>query len=272
VQKCKVLLRQYSSALSGFQTIINNNPNNFEGLLARWDYMATSLLMQGQGGGDFGSEATVSLHSIDIVDAVQNEYDEFEQFDDDKNPFTKQQRVTIKKNVDETLGRSKNIGEKRIQILQREAERNNERAKNELQRISRMKQVIKVEKPKNVIEHIKIVNKDIQNIFGSSKSNNSAIINNVPSVYRLAQNYPNPFNPITTIKYEIPKDSKVKLVIYDLLGREVKTLVNEIKTAGYYQIEYNMQNYASGVYFYWIEAADLKGKKFVDSKKMVLVK
>jgi hypothetical protein len=121
-----------------------------------------------------------------------------------------------------------------------------------------MKQVIRVEKPKNVIEHIKIVNNDIQNIFGSTLKNNSTIVNNVPSVYRLAQNYPNPFNPITTIKYELPKDSKVKLVVYDLLGREVKTFVNEIKSAGYYQIEFNLQNHASGVYFYRIEADDLK--------------
>jgi len=89
----------------------------------------------------------------------------------------------------------------------------------------------------------------------------------------LYQNYPNPFNPVTTIKFEIPKDSKVKLVVYDLLGREVKTLVNnEIKSAGYYKIEFNMQNYASGVYFYRIEADDIKGNKFVDAKKMVLVK
>jgi len=135
-----------------------------------------------------------------------------------------------------------------------------------------MKQVIKVERPKNIIEHIKIVNTDIQNIFGSTLVNNNTSVNNVPSVYRLTQNYPNPFNPVTTIKYDLPKDSKVKLVVYDLLGRELKTLVNELKTAGYYQIDFNMQNYASGVYFYRIEADDFTGKKFVDAKKMVLVK
>ena len=139
--------------------------------------------------------------------------------------------------------------------------------------MNNMRQVIKTEKPKNIIEHINIIKSDIQKIFGGAPSNNKKTKNNIPVTYRLAQNYPNPFNPTTTIKYEIPKDSKVKLVIYDILGREVKTLVNnEIKSAGYYKVEFNMQNYASGVYFYRIEADDLKGGKFVDAKKMVLVK
>jgi len=100
--------------------------------------------------------------------------------------------------------------------------------------------------------------------------------NNIPAVYRLVQNYPNPFNPVTTIKYEIPKDSKVKLVVYDLLGRKVKTLVNnEIKSAGYYKVEFNMLNYASGVYFYHIEVWDpslRSGLRFIDAMKMVLIK
>src|SRR4030095_4515920 len=136
-----------------------------------------------------------------------------------------------------------------------------------------LKQVVKSERPKDIIEHIRIVNSDIQSVFGSKVSHTKTAENNIPAVYRLAQNYPNPFNPKTTIKYEIPKDSKVKLVVYDILGREVKTLVNnELKSAGYYTIEFNMLNFASGVYFYRIEADENNGNKFVDAKKMVLVK
>lgn len=90
---------------------------------------------------------------------------------------------------------------------------------------------------------------------------------NIPTNYFLAQNYPNPFNPTTTIKYGLPKSGVLKLVVYDLLGREVKTLVNEFKQAGSYEINFNASSLASGVYLYRIEAGD-----FIDTKKLLLVK
>jgi type IX secretion system substrate protein/CARDB protein len=89
----------------------------------------------------------------------------------------------------------------------------------------------------------------------------------IPTVYSLAQNFPNPFNPSTKISYGLPKSGNVKLVVYDLLGREVGTLVNEYKKAGTYEIEFSAAQLSSGVYFYKIEAGD-----FVDVKKMVLMK
>lgn len=90
----------------------------------------------------------------------------------------------------------------------------------------------------------------------------------IPLTYKLLQNYPNPFNPTTKINYELPRTSKVSLVIYDILGREVVKLVNnEFKEAGRYVVEFDAKNFASGVYFYRIEAGS-----FVDSKKMVLIK
>ncbi len=91
--------------------------------------------------------------------------------------------------------------------------------------------------------------------------------NNLPKVFKLYQNYPNPFNPVSTIKYDIPKSSKVLIKIYDLLGREVMTLVNEAKEPGAYEAYFNGINLASGVYIYRIESGT-----FVDSKKMVLIK
>jgi hypothetical protein len=91
--------------------------------------------------------------------------------------------------------------------------------------------------------------------------------NIIPKVYSLSQNYPNPFNPVTKINYELPKNGLVKLVIYDILGREVKTLVNELKTAGRYTIEFNGSQLASGVYFYRIQAGD-----FVQVKEMLMIK
>jgi len=96
---------------------------------------------------------------------------------------------------------------------------------------------------------------------------NNSGISELPKVFSLAQNYPNPFNPVTSIKYSVPKQSLVKLVVYDVIGREVVTLVNEIRHAGNYNVSFDASNYASGVYFYRMESGD-----FTDVKKMVLIK
>lgn len=85
--------------------------------------------------------------------------------------------------------------------------------------------------------------------------------------YELVQNYPNPFNPATIIKYNIPKSGEVKLRVFDILGREVTTLVNSYQKEGRYEVEFNASKLASGVYIYRLEADD-----FVNSKKMLLVK
>lgn len=90
---------------------------------------------------------------------------------------------------------------------------------------------------------------------------------NIPKQFHLYQNYPNPFNPISSIKFDIPTESKVQIRIFDLLGREVQMLVNEIRKPGYYEVYFNGSNFASGVYFYRIEAGN-----YIQSKKMVFIK
>jgi hypothetical protein len=75
----------------------------------------------------------------------------------------------------------------------------------------------------------------------------------VPTVYELSQNYPNPFNPTTTIEYQLPADGFVTLKVYDTLGREVATLVNEQQKADYYKATFNGGSLASGVYFYRLQ-------------------
>lgn len=89
----------------------------------------------------------------------------------------------------------------------------------------------------------------------------------IPKEYKLYQNYPNPFNPQTNINFDIIKEDNVRIVVYDLLGREVETLFNSKLVPGKYKIDFNALNYASGMYFYRIETGD-----FVDIKKMVIVK
>lgn len=92
-------------------------------------------------------------------------------------------------------------------------------------------------------------------------------ISDLPEVYSLSQNYPNPFNPSTVIKYDLVETSKVKLVIYDILGRKVKTLVDKTQDAGSYKVNFDAKGIASGVYFYKIVAGE-----FSDIKKMLFIK
>lgn len=98
--------------------------------------------------------------------------------------------------------------------------------------------------------------------------------NAIPTVYELYQNYPNPFNPTTTIKFALPEQSQVTVTIYDVLGREVKELVNDKLQAGYYHFSWNASQFASGIYFCRIVAQSITGdrKDFVQVKKLVLIK
>jgi len=90
---------------------------------------------------------------------------------------------------------------------------------------------------------------------------------NIPNVFQLRQNYPNPFNPVTSIKYSVPERSKVSLKIYDILGSEVATIVNDTQEAGIYETYFDASNLSSGVYIYTLKAGSNIG-----SKKMILMK
>jgi len=95
----------------------------------------------------------------------------------------------------------------------------------------------------------------------------SSVLVGIPNISELSQNYPNPFNPLTKIDYGITIEGKVTIVIYDIIGREVARLVNEVKPAGYYTAEFNASALSSGVYFYRISAPD-----FMQVRKMLVVK
>ena len=98
----------------------------------------------------------------------------------------------------------------------------------------------------------------------TSTGSNSGL---VPESYSLAQNYPNPFNPVTSISYSIPVAGNVSIKVYDMMGREIKSLVSEYKQAGSYNILFDASNFASGVYLYKLEAGS-----YIASRKMVLIK
>ncbi|MDH3268219.1 MAG: YCF48-related protein [Ignavibacteria bacterium] len=92
-------------------------------------------------------------------------------------------------------------------------------------------------------------------------------IDEIPADYNLTNNYPNPFNPSTKIRYSILHTSKVVIKVFDVLGKEIETLVNEEKSVGTYEITWYAENLPSGIYFYQLKAGD-----FIDTKKMLLLK
>ena len=102
---------------------------------------------------------------------------------------------------------------------------------------------------------------------GQYEYSNEVEVNLIPTEYALFQNYPNPFNPSTTIRYQLPKESKVAIKIYSILGSEVMELLNEQKEAGTYEIEFNAEALSSGTYIYRIIAGD-----FIQTKKMILLR
>jgi hypothetical protein len=89
----------------------------------------------------------------------------------------------------------------------------------------------------------------------------------IPATFNLGQNYPNPFNPSTTIKFSLPVASNVKLIVFNLLGQTVATLSDNYMTAGTYRVRFDAGQFASGVYFYRLEAGT-----FISQKKMMLLR
>ena len=102
---------------------------------------------------------------------------------------------------------------------------------------------------------------------GTASANNSTNDNGLPKEFALFDNYPNPFNPTTTIEYAIPKASFVVLKIYDIIGEEVASLVNEQKPGGNYSVKFDASNLSSGIYFYRITSGN-----FMATKKLILLK
>jgi len=100
---------------------------------------------------------------------------------------------------------------------------------------------------------------------------NGEIVITLPKKFNLSQNYPNPFNPATKMDYELPVDCKVRLVIYDVLGREIKTIVNDYQSAGLHSIDFDAKQLASGFYYYSLKT-NSNGNESTITKKMMLVK
>jgi hypothetical protein len=122
-----------------------------------------------------------------------------------------------------------------------------------------------------------IIIENYTTLFDSSLGAFNGVIarnESVPAEYRLYQNYPNPFNPITIIRYQIKDSRFVTLKVYDILGREIETLVKELQNAGTYEAQFTENQISSGVYFYYLEVTEPGSQKllFKDVKRMLLIK
>ena len=102
---------------------------------------------------------------------------------------------------------------------------------------------------------------------GSFEYSNEVEVELTPSEFALYQNYPNPFNPITNIKFDIPKTAKINLIVYNLLGEKIATLLDEDKEAGFYEVKFDASSFSSGIYICKLTAGD-----FVQTKKMTVMK
>ncbi|MEO8209768.1 MAG: T9SS type A sorting domain-containing protein [bacterium] len=116
----------------------------------------------------------------------------------------------------------------------------------------------------NDVANKEVLNCALGNRIATGISN---VVNYVPLNYSLSQNYPNPFNPTTSISFDIPKSSQIKLVIYNSMGQEVYVLLNEELVAGSYEYDFDASNFSSGMYYYKLETSD-----FSDTKKMMVIK
>ena len=226
--------------MTGFQQIIQQYPQNYEGLCASWDYAATSLLLNGHGGGMKESGNTVNpdlispakpffnlntyysqeeLTERDLTDAGGDtikarllKHDEY-----DRQKFTKEERKVIFTNVSVVLKDDKSKAELKEKILEEKSKSKDEKtslkAKKELTLIKTLKDVVKQKRPKDRQEHIKNINSDIRRVFGIGVTPKKETVNNlIPLTYEMSQNYPNPFNPVTKINFALPKTGMVKLM------------------------------------------------------------
>ncbi|HAY33605.1 MAG TPA: T9SS type A sorting domain-containing protein [Ignavibacteria bacterium] len=258
IAMCHANIEEYTYSENSYELLALFHPDPNIRLVASWNYEEIQdLINGGSGGGNQGMEVN-EYKELERIEKVIN--------DDPVMSKVKKAFVREQKKKNEMMEK---------QIL---ASENNPQLKQSLLKLTEFDK-LKEERAKRNILLSGSLNKDEKakrrlEDFSITAVSARGLIENVQAVsilsleYSLSQNYPNPFNPLTKINFALPEDGKVNLVIYDMLGREVMKLVNnELKTAGKYSVEFNGVNFASGVYFYRLEA-----NKFVQTKRMVLIK
>jgi len=258
---CYANITEYNSALDGYEFISLYHPNPEVRILASWDYAEVQALLNGGAGltsrnekmteAQFLKERVRKMEKLIKEDPVKNK--------------VKKSYLKLTKEKEKTMEAALNkFAKTDVKNKMQDMRREETNLKNKA--VSNLKNGITYTKEEREIKQLE----DLILISGlkSIENRRSSIDDNtIPGNYELSQNYPNPFNPVTSIKYALPKDGLITLKIYDITGREVETLVNEVKRAGYYTIQFNASRLSSGIYFYRISAGD-----FIQTKKMILIK
>ena len=258
---CEANMDNLEIALDGYEFLALFHPDPEARILASWDWDAVLDLL------DSGSSGGITEKIIEKD--KQRRLKKFEKLID-KDPLMKKVHDTYKaielekdQNTEKVIKSrtrdERTVNDKLLKSKDRDMKLNTRASTN----LTFLRYLSNEEKEKRVLEDIALI---YENKFGD---NDIGISNKIiPDNYSLSQNYPNPFNPTTTINYELPKDGTVKLIVYDLLGREVLKLVNnEFKTSGRYSVDFDGRSLSSGIYFYKIESGS-----FTDVKRMVLLK
>ncbi|MFZ4590713.1 MAG: T9SS type A sorting domain-containing protein [Ignavibacteria bacterium] len=252
---CETNMGNYNDALTGYQFIAMYHPDAIARLMASWDYTEVEALFNGMGG---SVKETVSedKYIFDLTNKLEGAIAKDSTLKSLKNQYLKE---TDRKNAKiSTVLNSNDITSKNKAIEQKE------------------KDDLLIRKSVNVLMTSKNLSKEqktqkqLDDIFLISSNKQQAKTDNIvttPKEFNLSQNYPNPFNPTTKINYALPKTGLVTMKIYDVTGREIQTLVNDVKQAGNYTVDFNGANLSSGVYFYKIQSGD-----FISVKRMVLIK
>lgn len=248
--KCSIKKKGYQLAMDGYQFIAENSPSAIERLMASINYIDVEGLLQGSGEGqkdDNENELTSDRNGKPIKDILFASYTKI------KKSAEKREKSDLLNSNDVAKTKSefdkKHTYDKKLE--------------------NRAKENINISSSLSKKERRERIQKDLMLLTQRDEYSGKTVNkNNIePIKYELSQNYPNPFNPVTNIKYQIQKTGLVTLRIYDIIGREIKTIVNEIKNPGSYIVTFNGSEFSSGVYFYRIQSGD-----FVQVKKMLLIK
>jgi len=265
---CEANLENYNEALSGYEFISMYHPDPELRLLASWDFSEIENLINGGGS---TTTYTIEQRIKKLEKSISSGSDTLMRLM--KTSYNRVIEERIEKRINEKIkgdkiGTYEKMSKKEIKNLPRTEKINLAYNRDEKTIISRANENLNILKGMSKEAKEK---KYIEDLYLISKIKSQVVSDNVkveePEEYILNQNYPNPFNPTTKINFALPKQGFVTMKVYDILGRVVRTLVNEYKNAGNYITEFDGTNLSSGVYFYKLTADN-----FSNVKKMILIK
>lgn len=261
IQMCEVNMHKYNDALTGYEFIAMYHPDPEARFLASADHQEImDMLGEGQGGMNLSAEENFKrlekkLNSLIKSDPVSQKLSR--QFETQLN----------EKVINKTSTDSKELSSREVRDMSRNEKEEKVYNRSQKDLINKSNTLLLSGRSMTKEERRNIVSEGIFLIAGMKSGDEISENTLAPSSYSLNQNYPNPFNPETNISFSVPVEGLVKLKVFDITGREVAVLVNEIRTPGSYNVLFNGATLSSGVYFYRIEAGS-----FVETKRMLMLK